>query len=121
MSRDATCRLLPATTTLVMAETERSRAAVPANTASDLSALNWRPFCRNHQRTAAERRASLCIDGRRHDGAVDGDERLRDIVCINRHSSRSRSETPPITKYDAAVADHMRYELIICLKEKLNI
>jgi len=63
LSFDATGRVLPATSTVVMLVADRSWAGVPRRTTSDLSALSWRPFCRNQRRTAAEQWASLSISG----------------------------------------------------------
>ena len=63
LSFDATGRVLPATSTVVMLAADWSRAGVPRKTTSDLSALSCRPFCRNQKRTTAEQWARLSMAG----------------------------------------------------------
>jgi len=54
LSFDATGRVLPATLMVIMFAADRSWAGVPRKTTSDLSALSWRPFCKNQRRTAVK-------------------------------------------------------------------
>jgi len=63
LSCGLTGRVLPATSTVVMLAADRSWAAVPRKTTSDLSALSCMPFCRNHRRIAAEQCVSLSMAG----------------------------------------------------------
>jgi len=63
LSFDTTGRVLPATSTVVMLAVDRSWAGMPRRNTCDMSALSWRPFCRNQRRTAAEQWASLLIAG----------------------------------------------------------
>jgi len=83
LSCGATGRVLPATSIVVMLATDRSWAAVPRKTTSDLSALSCRPFCRNHRRTAA----SLLMAG------------VSSVMCMLTSSCDTRQRTGGMTRH----------------------